>query len=86
LNENQKQYSNSLEINDLIDAVRNAVVRRSDLTETEDDFYLSDEKSASVNGGMSIPWHTIGYFAIYQKLEKLLSTLHTKNRRTQTSC
>lgn len=63
MNENQNQNSNSLEINDLIDdAVKNAVVRRSDLMEAEDN--LSDEESASVNGGMSIPWHTMGYFPV----------------------
>jgi hypothetical protein len=62
MNEIQKQYSSSLEINDLIDdAVDNAVARRSDLTESENE--LSDEESTKVAGG-SMPWHTMGYFPV----------------------
>jgi hypothetical protein len=52
MNNNQKQYSGLLEINDLIDdAVSNAIARRSELVGLEDT--LSDEESASIAGGIA---------------------------------
>jgi hypothetical protein len=60
MNNNQKQYSGLLEINDLIDdAVNNAIARRSELVSSEDT--LSEEESASIAGGIAeIP--VIGVF------------------------
>jgi hypothetical protein len=52
MNEKQKQYSGSLEINDLIDdAVNNAVARRSEFLGSDDT--LSDQESANIAGGIS---------------------------------
>jgi hypothetical protein len=49
MNENQKKYYGSLEINDLIDdAVKNAVARRSDLEDT-----LSDKEASDIAGGIN---------------------------------